>query len=1073
MKRSVIILTAVLLLLQLCSSLWALPTTAYEAEMVVTGWLKASPQPLDTALGQQVMRVETFADDYGKPVYYIVYLQPSGFVIVSADDLVEPIIGFADDGAYDPTLTNPLGALVTNDLNMRITAVRSTFGPLAMTPQAAVTESQKKWNYLISLAEISNGGFGLMSNLPVSREHVSKVLVAPMIQSEWGQGGYYISYNEPLAFYNYYTPQLVDNNISFIEGHEDNYPCGCVATVMAQLMRYHRHPNEPVGPNTFIISVEEQTTERSLLRGEGSDGAYNWDDMVLSPGSGTPDENRLAIGALCHDAGVSVNMQYAEDGSGAYMEDVANALTSTFKYSNAILGYNSDTNMESGLIEMINPNLDAECPVILAIGETRDPNSGHAVLCDGYGYESSQLYYHLNMGWYGLYDCWYNLPTVICSDVDLHGTIATCIYNIFTDGKGEIISGRITNMEGRAIKDAVVTAQNGSDSYTVVTNRYGIYALKGLDTNSAYTITVSKIGYDFELNEVDTGTSSDGRSDSGNRWGVNFKGYGNCDTITIGTGTSGWDYPIHTNYHDSRTQIIYLAGEIGRSGCITALAFELTVTPQTLENWTIRMKHTSMSEYDTCSLEATGWTVVYQNNESIGATGWRKFEFQTPFEYNGTDNLLVDVSYNNDSDSENSGCRVSRPGGKRSVYAISDSRCGDPLDWPTTTPPNMRWSTNVPNVKLTFCRESTVIRGDIKLTASDGEDDDHFGCSVSISGDYAIVGAYGDDNNRGSAYIFKREETDWTQQAKLTASHNETDDYFGRSVSISGDYVIVGAKSYAHIFKREGTSWTLQAKLTCSSDYGASAYLDPSSVSISGDYAIIGTRIFAYIFKRNGSSWTQQTELTVTGRVKGDFYGRLVSISGDYAIVGTCVNDSYSGSAYIFERSGANWTQQTRLTALDGAPRDYFGRSVSISGDYVIAGAPDDDDNGDGSGSTYIFKREGVSWTQQTKLIDPDGASLDYFGSSVSISGDYIIVGVPNDDDDNGRNTGSGYIFKREGTSWTQQAKLTAFDRTYDYFFGTSVSISGDYIIVGAPGGTGPTCGSAYIFKRGSTSWPQ
>ena len=1071
MKRSIIILTAVLLLLQLCSSLWALPTTAYEAEMVVTGWLKAGPQPLDTALGQQVMRVETFADDYGKPVYYIVYLQPSGFVIVSADDLVEPIIGFADDGAYDPTLKNPLGALVTNDLNMRITAVRSTFGPLAMTPQAAVTETQKKWNYLISLAETSNGGFGLMSNLPVSRERLSKVLVAPMIQSEWGQGEYYNSYNEPLAFYNYYTPQLVDNKISFIEGHEDNYPCGCVATAMAQLMRYHRHPNEPVEPNTFIISVEEQTTERSLLRGEGSDGAYNWDDMVFRPRSSTPDENRRAIGALCHDAGVSVNMQYAEGGSGAYMGDVANALKSTFKYSNAILGYNSDTNMDSGLIEMINPNLDAECPVILAIGETRDPNSGHAVLCDGYGYESSQLYHHLNMGWYGWYDCWYNLPTVICSDADLHGTITTCIYNIFTDGKGEIISGRITNMEGRAIKDAVVTAQNGSDSYTVATNRYGIYALKGLDTNSAYTITVSKIGYDFELNEAVTGTSSDGNSVSGNKWGVNFKGYGNCDTVTIGTGTSDWAYPIHTNYHDSRTQIIYLASEIGRSGCITALAFELTAPPQTLENWTIRMKHTSMSEYDTSSLEATGWTVVYQNNESISGRGWQKFEFQTPFEYNGTDNLLVDVSYNNDSDSESSRCRVSRPGGKRSVYASSDSRCGDPLDWPTTTPPNMRWSTNVPNVKLTFCRESTVIRGDIKLTASDGEGDDHFGCSVSISGDYAIVGAYGDDNNRGSAYIFKREETGWTQQAKLTDSHNETDSYFGCSVSISGDYVIVGAESdYACIFKREGTSWTLQARLTCSSN-SASDYLGPS-VSISGDYAIIGTLSFAYIFKREGTSWTQQTELTVTGIVKGDSDGRLVSISGDYAIVGTCVNDSYRGSAYIFERSGANWTQQTRLTALDGAPRDYFGSSVSISGDYVIAGAPDDDDNGDGSGSTYIFKREGVSWTQQTKLIDPDGASFDYFGSSVSISGDYIIVGVPNDDD-NGRNTGSVYIFKREGTSWTQQAKLTAFDRTHDYFFGTSVSISGDYVIVGAPGGTGPTCGSAYIFKRGSTSWPQ
>jgi len=117
MKRKNIIFTSALVVLQLCcSSLWALPTTAYEAEMVVTGWLKADAKPLDTDLGREVVTVETFTDDYGEPVYYIVYLNPSGFVIVSADDLVEPIIGFADDGAYDPSLENPLGALVTKAL---------------------------------------------------------------------------------------------------------------------------------------------------------------------------------------------------------------------------------------------------------------------------------------------------------------------------------------------------------------------------------------------------------------------------------------------------------------------------------------------------------------------------------------------------------------------------------------------------------------------------------------------------------------------------------------------------------------------------------------------------------------------------------------------------------------------------------------------------------------------------------------------------------------------------------------------------------------------------------------------
>jgi len=255
---------------------------------------------------------------------------------------------------------------------------------------------------------------------------------------------------------------------------------------------------------------------------------------------------------------------------------------------------------------------------------------------------------------------------------------------------------------------------------------------------------VNKIGYDFELNEVRTGTSSDGNSASGNKWGVNFEGFINCVTVTIGTDTSGWEYPLHTNYHDSRTQVIYLAGEIGGSGYITELALDIMIgSEEPLENWTIRMKHTSMSEYETCPLESAGWTVVYQNDEEIDYTGWKKFELQTPFEYNGTDNLLVDFSYNNSSYTDNGQCRASKPGGNRSVHACSDSGHEDPLNWPTTTPPTMQCSRNIPNVKLTIGKESQVIRRDIKLTASDGKPDDHFGRSVSINGDYAIVGAPG------------------------------------------------------------------------------------------------------------------------------------------------------------------------------------------------------------------------------------------------------------------------------------------------------------------------------------------
>jgi hypothetical protein len=179
---------------------------------------------------------------------------------------------------------------------------------------------------------------------------------------------------------------------------------------------------------------------------------------------------------------------------------------------------------------------------------------------------------------------------------------------------------------------------------------------------------------------------------------------GECDTITIGTGTSEWSYPMHTFYHDSRTQVIYLASEIGISGKITALALDVVTPPgQTMNHWTIRMKHTPVNVHGTASLDNTGRTVAYQNNESIGSTGWRTFEFQEPFNYNGIDNLLVDFSHNNDFFTHNGLCWASSPGGQRSAHARSDSRNGDPLDWVGNTSPSVSGSDFVPNVKLTVC----------------------------------------------------------------------------------------------------------------------------------------------------------------------------------------------------------------------------------------------------------------------------------------------------------------------------------------------------------------------------------
>ncbi len=314
-----------------------------------------------------------------------------------------------------------------------------------------------------------------------------------------------------------------------------------------------------------------------------------------------------------------------------------------------------------------------------------------------------------------------------------------------------------------------------------------------------------------------------------------------------------------------------------------------------------------------------------------------------------------------------------------------------------------------------------------KLIASDGATDDRFGFSVSMSGDYAIFGAPFDNdkgNKSGSAYIFNRDGETWSQQAKILAADGEIYDQFGTSVSISGDYAIVGAFH---------------------------------------DSNIAGS---AYIFKRDGEKWTQQAKLTASDGAAEDWFGYSVSIDGDYALMTAPYDDDKgisSGSAYIFKRKGDTWSQQAKLLATDGKKYDQLGySSVSICGDLAIVGAPYDDKKGDESGSAYIFKRDGKKWTQQAKLLASDGTTRNRFGWSVSIGKDLAIVGA-NYDDDRGYRSGSAYVFKRNGKKWSQQKKIIPAKTDAGDYLGHFVSVSGDLAIVGAPHLF--PAGGAYIFK--------
>lgn len=373
---------------------------------------------------------------------------------------------------------------------------------------------------------------------------------------------------------------------------------------------------------------------------------------------------------------------------------------------------------------------------------------------------------------------------------------------------------------------------------------------------------------------------------------------------------------------------------------------------------------------------------------------------------------------------------------------------------------------------------------------ADGNASDWFGYSVAIDGNHAIIGAPDVNDSTGAAYIYEFNNGSWTQMAKLTAfDGGEAGDYFGNSVSISAEYAVVGAvgdddyMGAAYLFKNIDSNWTAYAKFVASDDDIDDRF--GQSVSISGDCAVVGAWLndasgvnsgSIYVFYRyNGGTedWGQQARLEASDAAAQDRFGYSVSINGEYIIAGAIGDDNYKGSAYIFKYKNSAWTQQAKLTAADGATSDKFGTSVSTDGYYAIVGARLNDEKGEDAGAAYIYepnKTDSNNWDQKAELTASDAAENDYFGTSVAIGQGRALVGAYANDD-NGSSSGSAYIFEPNEINpddWIQSAKLTAPDANAGDYFGFSVAVGiGRQAIVGARGDddNGSDSGSAYIFK--------
>ncbi len=403
---------------------------------------------------------------------------------------------------------------------------------------------------------------------------------------------------------------------------------------------------------------------------------------------------------------------------------------------------------------------------------------------------------------------------------------------------------------------------------------------------------------------------------------------------------------------------------------------------------------------------------------------------------------------------------------------------------------------------------SEVIPEDF-LTATDGKAGAHFGISVAIDGDTAVVGADRANSSKGSVYIFTRDSTgDWTQQAKLEGEN--TGDQFGWSVAVDGDTVVVGAHADDgkndddETLVNSGAVYVITKPDTDANSDGSSDWKDWNSLSdddrarltdtltaatpeayaffggsvdLDGNTLAIGSRLAdvggyfssgaAYVFTKSATGvWSQAAKLTASIPLQLAYLGYSLAVDGDTVLVGAYGDDTVfgelgSGSAYVFDKPPGGWTdgnETAKLTASDRQPSGYFGFSVALDGDTAVIGARqhNDPESGAGSGAAYVFTRESSVWGEKAKLTPSDAAAGDNFGVSVAVEDGTVVVGSWQDDD-NGRNSGSAYVFTKPDLGWAntfETMKFTDPDGADNDRFGWSVGVDldavrGDLALVG------------------------
>lgn len=378
-----------------------------------------------------------------------------------------------------------------------------------------------------------------------------------------------------------------------------------------------------------------------------------------------------------------------------------------------------------------------------------------------------------------------------------------------------------------------------------------------------------------------------------------------------------------------------------------------------------------------------------------------------------------------------------------------------------------------------------------KVVPPDGKIGDWFGESVAIEGNLMVVGATGASGtgltDLGAAYVFERLNDTWTVVQKLAPAGGWLGDYFGSSVAIQGDRILVGANAandfiphtgspgYACLYERSGGNWSEQARLVDPQGLGNDNF--GHSVALEGDRAFVGKPTNGtgevLVFRQESTSWTLEARLG--GKFAGDRFGHSVSVDGDLLAVGAQQADTPAGTAAgnveLFRGTGTAWLPEATLSASNGGAGEWFGSSIAVDGGTVLVGATY---SYYGYGAAYAFQKPATQWVQAAHLVSPSSTLDGRAGSAVALKGDLAFIGAYGTSTYAGDFAGAVHHFVRSGGVWGGYQFLSSGDGNVYQEFGRSLDLDGDRLAVGMPDDAtpyGPQCGTVYLFTRDGEDW--